>query len=134
MGVAELDPPSGVHLCGPRMWAQGQSFDFHLDCGADGGNIAAVEFASYGNAQGVCGAYTVGQQMLQLGCRKKHASVHSSFCVCAQPGSCGDASSAELVIAACVGKQSCTLGPSLFTHSTCPSASAQYLAVQVSPR
>lgn len=59
MGVAELDPPSGNLLCGPRMWALGQSFDFALDCGADGGTIAAVDFASYGNAAGVCGAYSV---------------------------------------------------------------------------
>lgn len=101
MGVAELDPPSGTNLCGPSMWTMGQLYDFSLDCGDS--TIATVDFASWGNAQGTCGAYT--------------------------PGSCNDPTSVATVQAACVGKASCTLGPALF-NGTCASVKP-YLAVQV---
>lgn len=103
-GVAELDPPSGALLCGPAAWVGGQSATepIALDCGA-GHTIASVDFASFGKASGVCGAY-------------------------AATPACDAANSGAVVRAACVGKQSCSFLPTDFGPPPCSGA---YLAAQV---
>eukprot|EP00456_Euglypha_rotunda_P030527 TRINITY_DN2378_c0_g2_i8.p1 TRINITY_DN2378_c0_g2~~TRINITY_DN2378_c0_g2_i8.p1 ORF type:complete len:384 (+),score=72.78 TRINITY_DN2378_c0_g2_i8:162-1154(+) len=57
--------------------------NLHLDCGSNGGTIAAVEFASFGTAFGGCGEFGLS--------------------------SCNAANSQSVISSACVGKQSCTV-------------------------
>lgn len=56
MGVAELDPPSGLLQCGNV----GENFSVHLSCRQRGGIISRVDFASYGTANGACGQMEQG--------------------------------------------------------------------------
>jgi hypothetical protein len=110
-GVGELQPPSGSALCGPSSWALGgQTLPVTLDCGAAGGTIASVTFASFGTPGGTCGAYTVNQ-------------------------GCSAANSTSVVESLCVGKRSCSIptapGPSNPFGQPCASNTATYLAVQV---
>lgn len=107
MGVAELDPPTGNLLCGPHSWMSGQSMPITLDCGPDGGTIAAVDFASWGTPSGTCGSYT------------------------ASP-SCDDPQSMATVQAACMGQRVCSLNPAAFnSNSSGCKGQNPYLAVQV---
>lgn len=103
--VAELDPPTGALLCGPRAWSSGQVNPVTLSC--PGSTIEAVDFASWGNPSGVCGAYAAN-------------------------ATCHDPSSASVVTAACQGQAQCTLAPGMFTNPAPKGcAGAPYLAVQV---
>lgn len=105
VGVPELDPPTGSLLCGPRAWSTGgQSQPFTLSC--PGSTVAAVDFASWGTPSGVCGSY-------------------------APDATCADPKSASIVTAACVGRASCTLSPSMFTTPGGCGSNAPYLAVQL---
>lgn len=79
MGVAELDPPSGLLQCGNV----GDWFSVHLSCAQSGGVIDSIDFASYGTATGACG------QMKQ--------------------GSCHAANSLDIVKQACLGKSECNV-------------------------
>lgn len=106
VGVAELDPPTGPLLCGPRAWSTGGQLNpVTLSCPSS--TILAVDFASWGTPSGVCGNYT------------------------ADPA-CNDPGSLATATAACVGQSSCVLSPSMFkTAGGCGGAQAPYLAVQV---
>jgi len=79
LGVAELDPPSGLFQCGNV----GQDVSINLSCEQSGGVISKVDFASYGTSSGVCG------QMKQ--------------------GTCHAANSSDVVRLACLGKQTCSV-------------------------
>jgi hypothetical protein len=79
-----------------------------LDCGPGGGVINAVQFASFGQPTGVCGAYAAG--------------------------ACAAANSTAVVEAACVGQPRCELptapGANAF-GAPCGASAATWLAVQV---
>ena len=105
-GVAELMPPSGAALCAPQQWAGGQTAPVALDCGADGGVIAAVDFASFGRPSGNCGGYAV------------------------EP-SCHAAGSAAAVEALCVGQRACVVPMDGFGADPC-AGQQKWLAVQAS--
>ena len=107
-GVAELEPPSAPHLCGRASWTFGQVQPVVLDCGAGGGVIDKVEFASFGQPTGACGAYA--------------------------DGPCTAANSSAVVEAACLGQPRCSLptapGANAF-GAPCGGSAATWLAVQV---
>lgn len=79
MGVAELNPPSGLVQCGNV----GEGFSVHLSCQRNGGIINRVDFASYGTASGVCG------QMEQ--------------------GNCHAADSLNVIEQVCIGQEECNV-------------------------
>ena len=79
MGVAELDPPSGLLQCGNVA----ENFSVQLSCQAGGGMISKVDFASYGTASGACG------QMEQ--------------------GTCHAERSLEIVQQVCIGQATCSI-------------------------
>lgn len=69
LGVAELEPPSGTALCvGESVFENinhvnaGEDLTHAsaavLDCGANGGVIESITFASFGDVSGTCGQYT----------------------------------------------------------------------------
>ena len=67
LGVAELEPPSGTALCmGESVFEGGVGM---MDCGSTGGVIEAIEFASWGNPTGRCGAYEVDRGCHDAGAR-----------------------------------------------------------------
>lgn len=107
IAVAELQPPSGAALCTPAATASAQVEPFTVDCGASGGVITGVTFASFGTASGVCGAFA------------------------ADPA-CDVPTSAAVAQAACVGRQSCSLGPADFPgwQAHCPASAAPYFTGQ----
>jgi hypothetical protein len=96
LGVAELDPPSGLYQCGNV----GQDAPINLSCEQGGGVISKVDFASYGTSSGACG------QMTQ--------------------GTCHAANSSDIVEKMCLGKQKCSVpaavdlfgDPCKFPHHT----------------
>ena len=109
-GVAELMPPSGAALCGPANWATPpQLRPVTLDCGADGGVIASVDFASFGRPTGVCGAF-------------------------AENAGCHAPATGDVVAAACVGQRACSVPtgaqPSPYGPDPC-FGQTKWLAVQV---
>ena len=79
LGVAELDPPSGLFQCGNV----GQDAPIHLSCEQNGGVISKIDFASYGTSTGACG------QM--------------------QQGTCHAANSSDVVKQLCLGKPKCSV-------------------------
>jgi hypothetical protein len=84
--------------------SEGQTL--RLDCGASGGTISSVQFASYGRPLGGCGGYGIAP-------------------------SCHSSTSTSVVTSACVGKQSCTVlaNNSLFNDPCADST--KWLQVQV---
>jgi len=82
LAVAELDPPSGIYQCANV----GENFLADLSCERGGGVISKVDFASFGNATGVCGKMNI-------------SSCHSS-------------TSSSVVEAACLGKPKCSINAS----------------------
>ena len=106
-GVGELMPPSQGYVCGPQNWAAGGQVEpLTLDCGAAGGAITAVSFASFGQPSGNCGAY-------------------------AKSASCHAASSEAVVAKLCVGQQSCVVPTDAASFGGAPCGGANWLAVQV---
>ena len=104
LSVAELFPPSGLSQCSDV--AVGYAAE--LSCKKGGGVIKEVEFAAFGQPQGVCTAYA-----------------HNS--------SCTAQNSTSIVQLMCVGKQNCTVPAStaLFGNP-CPANASEYrLVVQV---
>ncbi len=79
MGVAELDPPSGLYQCGNV----GNNFSINLSCEESDGVISKVDFASYGTSSGACG------QMKQ--------------------GTCHAENSSEIVQRVCIGQKVCNV-------------------------
>lgn len=104
LGVGELEPPSGSALCGFRS-QEGTAFPLALTCPA--GVISAVTFASFGTPSGFCGSLAAG--------------------------TCNAPASVSTVSAACLGKASCILLPTVAFFGgvdPCPGTPKQ-LAVQV---
>ena len=81
LGVAELEPPSGTALCMGQPIPEGGVG--RMDCGATGGVIEEIEFASYGTPGGHCRNCTVG--------------------------ACHAPATAEAVRAQCIGKRACSV-------------------------
>jgi hypothetical protein len=79
MGVAELDPPSGLLQCRNV----GENVFANLSCREGSGVISQIDFASYGTASGACG------QMKE--------------------GSCHAARSLDLVKQICIGQAECRI-------------------------
>jgi hypothetical protein len=79
MGVAELDPPSGLFQCGNV----GTNFSINLSCEQNDGVISKVDFASYGTSTGACG------QIKQ--------------------GTCHAANSSDIVQRVCIGQKQCSV-------------------------
>lgn len=79
MGVAELDPPSGLLQC----YNVGENFSVYLSCRQSGGIINKVDFASYGTASGVCG------QM--------------------RKGTCHASKSLDIIQQVCIGQEECSV-------------------------
>jgi hypothetical protein len=97
LGVAELEPPSGTALCvGESVGEGGVGV---LDCGATGGVLEAIEFASFGAHTGTCGKYAP-------------ASGHTD-------------ASRTTIEALCLGRQGCTI-PASRTALGLPSLRAQH--------
>ena len=105
-GVGQLMPPSAGMLCAPQSWVGGQTAPITLDCGAAGGAIASVDFASFGQPTGNCGAY-------------------------APSATCHAANSSAVVAALCVGKQSCVVPTAAGGAFGTPCAGETWLAVQL---
>ena len=106
MGIAALEAPSHGGLCGfVNSGGAGNIWSTTLDCGAqNAGVIDGVTFANYGKPSGFCNALAADQA-----CSK-------------------DVSAA--VVAACVGRASCTLLSSDATFGAAPCAGSR-LAVEV---
>jgi len=80
-----------------------------LDCGAEGGVISSIDFASYGTPEGMCGAYERNER-------------------------CHSQASAPAVATSCVGKQSCSIkiNAATFEQLTCaPRAHSHRLHLQL---
>ena len=103
LSVPSLDPPSGLSQC--RDVAAG--YNVSLSCARGGGVIDAVQFASFGVPDGVCGAF-----------------VNTS---------CHAASSIDVVSKLCAGQKECVVPASTALFGDpCPAQADQYrLAVQV---
>jgi hypothetical protein len=105
-GVGALMPPSDAAVCAPQSWVGAPAAAVTLDCGAAGGAIAAVEFASYGRPTGNCGAY-------------------------ARSDACHAANSSAVVAALCVGKTSCVVPTAAGGAFGTPCAGNTWLAAQL---
>lgn len=91
LGVAELEPPSGKALCmGESVFEGGVGV---MDCGVTGGVIEAIEFASWGNPAGRCGAYQVAS-------------------------GCHDSGTQAAVESSCLGMRSCSIGTDRFSSGS----------------
>ena len=102
-GVGELMPPS-MSLCGPQNWQTGSQVEpITLDCGTGGGTIESIDFASFGQPTGNCGAYA--------------------------KSACHAASSIDVVAALCLGKASCVVPTDAAAFGGSPCAGANFLAV-----
>jgi hypothetical protein len=102
-----LLPLTSICSCGPSAWAIGsgggsigQTRPVQLAC--SGSVISSIDFASYGQPTGTCGAYSVG--------------------------SCHVASSMAVVQALCLNRSSCLIPLTSFGAAPC---AHPYLAVQV---
>ena len=105
-GVGELMPPSVNMVCATQGWVGGQQQPITLDCGAAGGAIASVDFASFGQPTGNCGGY-------------------------ARSATCHAGNSSAVVAALCVGKQSCVVPTAAGGAFGTPCAGETWLAVQL---
>jgi hypothetical protein len=105
-GVGELMPPSGAALCTAQAWAGGsQSLPVRLDCGATGGTVAAITFASYGRPTGNCGNYS-------------------------RAATCHAPASQAVVEGLCLGRAACDIPMDGFGQDGCAAGSGKWLAVQ----
>lgn len=96
-------PPS-QSLCAPQNWQTGSQIEpVTLDCGPGGGTIASIDFASFGQPSGNCGAYA--------------------------KSACHAARSSDVVTALCLGQASCVVPTDASAFGGAPCAGANYLAV-----
>lgn len=106
--VGELMPPSFPHTCGPQNWVGGQdSQPATLTCGAGGGRITSIDFASFGTPTGNCGGYAT------------HPTCHAP-------------NSTSVVAALCTGQESCVIPTAPGGVFGTPCAGDLWLAVQAS--
>jgi hypothetical protein len=107
-GVGALMPPSVGHVCGPQNWLGGggqRGEPATLSCGASGGAIESVDFASFGTPRGACGAYAVNP-------------------------ACHAPNSSAVVAALCVGKAACSVPTAAGGPFGTPCGGPLWLAVQ----
>ena len=104
-GVGQLMPPS-PYLCAPQNWATGSQVEpITLDCGALGGTITDVGFASFGQPSGNCGSYAVSP-------------------------TCHAPNSKQVVSDLCIGKRSCVVPTAAGGPFGTPCSGSLWLAVQ----